>query len=102
MHDHGEKIHTCKPCGYWHVAGGRFETWECPNCKAELITYSSRDWAIKEIDPIFEGIPKDKTRQFHAQGFLKQTCQCQHTEDIGFDASTGLCRDCGKPEIEKI
>ena len=69
-HDHGEKIHTCQPCGYWHVANGRFETWECPKCKAKLSTYSSRDWAIENIDKKFEGIPKEKVWYFGADGWV--------------------------------
>ncbi len=72
MHDHGEKIHICKPCGYWHVANGRFQTWECPQCSKAIDTYSSRQWIIDNIDKNFEAIPKDKVRVFNAEGFIKK------------------------------
>jgi predicted RNA-binding Zn-ribbon protein involved in translation (DUF1610 family) len=69
-HDHGEKIHTCTPCGYWHIANGRFQTWTCPKCGAKISTYSSRQWAMENIDPKFEGIPIDKVRCFDEEGYV--------------------------------
>lgn len=72
MHDHGEKIHTCKKCLYWHVANGRFEVHTCPNCGDKLGTYSSRDWIIENIDKRFEAIPKDKTMVFGLDGFINK------------------------------
>jgi hypothetical protein len=70
-HDHNEKIHTCEPCGYWHVANGRFEIIKCKGCGEELSTYSSRQWAIDNISPLFEGIPKERVWHFGLDGFVK-------------------------------
>ena len=68
-HDHNEKIHTCKPCGYWHVAAHRFQIVECPQCESILSAYCSRKWAIENIDGKFENIP-DKGLQLGMDGFV--------------------------------
>lgn len=69
-HDHGEKIHWCKPCGYWHIANGRFDTCVCPRCNTKLYQYSSRQWIIDNIDKKYEQIPKEKVWHFGADGFV--------------------------------
>jgi len=59
MHDHNEKIHTCKKCGYWHVTNGRFETVNCPKCKDILGCYASKNWIIENESPKFSQIPNN-------------------------------------------
>lgn len=69
-HDHSEKIHTCKKCGYWHVANGRFDTCNCKGCGKRIAGYASREWIIENIDKKFEKIPIDKVWKFGADGFV--------------------------------
>jgi len=57
MHDHTEKIHTCKKCGYWHVANGRFQTVNCPKCKDTLSCYASKHWIVENESAKFAQIP---------------------------------------------
>lgn len=67
-HDHGEKIHTCDECNYWHVTS-RFGRTNCKGCGKELVSYSSREWWIKQ-DSKWEGIPKGQGINFGTDGFL--------------------------------
>ena len=77
-HDHGEKIHTCKPCGYWHVANGRFDSCVCPKCNTTIYAYSSRQWIIDNIDKRFEQIPNILNQSFLKNEKDKKNIICRY------------------------
>lgn len=71
-HDHGEKIHFCKECGYWEVANGRFSITNCKGCGKVLSSYASRLWLIDNVDSKFASIPKNKTHIYGLFGFADE------------------------------